>query len=891
MSSSGTGTLKRRRAPADEEAGSGGPQTASKRRKASDLFSQTPSVSDINGNKIRSSRRISGKQDPLTSARDIRALPTEESPVNRTTPRTRTPSKRTPLTKRLAEAISTEKQQRLQDTEVIQDAETVPRDGRRGFINGSAGNGADDAEDTEDSQAPMGLRSGGKGNRAVWTNHGVQQSPPQKEPVIKVQKRKKKPPEGSGNGDEQPSKQQGRIPTISSTSKRSQPRKDPKDEQLNPLSTAPISTLPSPLLPKETIRKARDSKVPSSVDSMEDELRPIESKAEKKRREERRKKMQTMWVDDSDEDEDVIVPVPVARPRPTIAQPNKLQATSLIKPSVPLVKPTKPLAITPRPALKPAKTLAIAPRPVINLSSVQKLDLKDLTPAQTVKTIAIQKLANRRPIPLTNLDEEYAKVHQLLYATVSAGESNSMLLIGARGSAKTTLVDAAIAAIERDEAAGGADAFHVVRLNGFLHTDDKIASRDIWRQLGRELEDGDGGEENNEGPAKSYADTLTMLLALLSRPEGEEAASAPERISKSVIFIMDEFDLFASHPRQTLLYNLLDIAQSRKAPIAVLGLTTRIDVVESLEKRVKSRFSHRYVHIGLSRSINAFQDVIKAALQVQSHELTFEETTHISGHEEAGMDIDHNSRDSNVLHAWNEAVEVSYARLRTNPNLVSRLMRAQDLVQDKTFLTKYIAPVYHTTKSVPSVMISLLIPLSKASSVKDLIEVSQPSTGTLKTASRILSLFPHPATYLLPPPSHLHVLASLSDLALSLLISACRLDILYSTPLTNFSLTYAEYIEIASKARLQTSSLSTLTSGVSGTRVWSHDVASAEWEKLLSHGLLVPAVGAGESVGPTASKGGDAQMVKVDITLEEVEMALRGSGLLNATMEKWCKQL
>jgi origin recognition complex subunit 4 len=32
------------------------------------------------------------------------------------------------------------------------------------------------------------------------------------------------------------------------------------------------------------------------------------------------------------------------------------------------------------------------------------------------------------------------------------------------------------------------DKFHVVRLNGFIHTDDKLASREIWRQLGREME-------------------------------------------------------------------------------------------------------------------------------------------------------------------------------------------------------------------------------------------------------------------------------------------------------------------------------------------------------------------------------------------------------------------
>jgi len=27
-----------------------------------------------------------------------------------------------------------------------------------------------------------------------------------------------------------------------------------------------------------------------------------------------------------------------------------------------------------------------------------------------------------------------------------------------------------------------------VRLNGFIHTDDKLALREIWRQLGKEME-------------------------------------------------------------------------------------------------------------------------------------------------------------------------------------------------------------------------------------------------------------------------------------------------------------------------------------------------------------------------------------------------------------------
>jgi origin recognition complex subunit 4 len=122
------------------------------------------------------------------------------------------------------------------------------------------------------------------------------------------------------------------------------------------------------------------------------------------------------------------------------------------------------------------------------------------------------------------------------------------------------------------------------------------------------------------GQTTNAADTLASLLALLSHPS-EISEDRADETAKSVIFILDEFDLFTTHPRQTLLYNLFDIAQARKAPIVVLGITTRVDVVEALEKRVKSRFSHRYVHLSLPRSLPAFWDICKEGLTAETEEL------------------------------------------------------------------------------------------------------------------------------------------------------------------------------------------------------------------------------------------------------------------------------
>jgi len=275
-----------------------------------------------------------------------------------------------------------------------------------------------------------------------------------------------------------------------------------------------------------------------------------------------------------------------------------------------------------------------------------------------LKSIVLSKITQKRPTPLTGLDDEYSKVHQLVEQTVTAGEGNSMLIIGARGSGKSTLVNKVLLEISQKHR----EDFHVVRLNGFIHTDDKLALREIWRQLGKEMEIGE------DSVSKNYADTLTTLLALLSHPS-EADGQTSDQVAKAVVFVMDEFDLFATHPRQTLLYNLFDIAQSRKAPIAVLGLTTRIDVVESLEKRVKSRFSHRYVHLSLAKNLDAFKDICKAALTVQHEELQADEATKLASQRSPAKSKPKKGShpEAGVLATWNASIDVGTTSSVHNP--------------------------------------------------------------------------------------------------------------------------------------------------------------------------------------------------------------------------------
>ncbi|MCJ1286692.1 hypothetical protein MMC26_006038 [Xylographa opegraphella] len=448
-------------------------------------------------------------------------------------------------------------------------------------------------------------------------------------------------------------------------------------------------------------------------------------------------------------------------------------------------------------------------------------------------------LTGQRRLPLVGLEDQFQKVYQLLQQTINAGEGNSMMVIGPRGSGKTALVESAILQAQSSDTRHQED-FYVVRLNGFIHTDDKLALKEIWRQLGEQMQ----VDDETMAAKNNYADTLTSLLALLSHPTEHSGATTEEgQTSKSVIFIIDEFDLFTSHPRQTLLYNLFDIAQSRKAPIAVLGLTTKVLVAESLEKRVKSRFSHRYVYLSLSKSFNAFQDICKSALLWDDFEM-----------------------DSGLMETPEEK------ELRTSPSFPevhsawSKYITS--LLTDDPTINHVLGRIYAHTKSIPEFMSACLLPI-----------VSM-TPHNIPTAAEFTS------NILPAPDSKLHILPGLSELELALLIAAARLDIILDTDTCNFNMAYDEYTSLASRAKMLSSASGAAAIGGSA-RVWGRDVAMGAWERLELLDLLVPVFGAGGGAA-MAEVGRSGRLWKVDVGLEEIGASRLEMG---SVMARWCREI
>ncbi|KEY74283.1 hypothetical protein S7711_00441 [Stachybotrys chartarum IBT 7711] len=446
---------------------------------------------------------------------------------------------------------------------------------------------------------------------------------------------------------------------------------------------------------------------------------------------------------------------------------------------------------------------------------------------RALQRVLLDRCSGRRRLQMFGQDDAYEKARQVVQQTIVAGEGNSMLLIGARGCGKTTLVENVISDLAREHK----HDFHIVRLNGFIHTDDKLALREIWRQLGKEM-----NVEDDLMNRTNYADTMASLLALLSHPS--EILGTDEGVtSQSVVFIIDEFDMFATHPRQTLLYNLFDIAQSRKAPIAVLGCTTRLDVVEMLEKRVKSRFSHRYIYLSLPKTLPAYWQVCRQGLLLEKADLVKE-------------GIDATLEGYEDFHKyWRHKIEELYKK-----------RPFQDLLQYH----------YYTTKSPAAFLAEWILPLSMLS-WSDL-DLEIPSAGSETTS-------------LAPPDSRMQLLSSLSELDLGMLIAAARLDIIAHTDTVNFAMAYDEYSSLVGRQRVQSATSGMLAVG-GGARVWSRGVAGLAWERLIALGLLFPSgLGGGRALG--GHEGLDGKMWKVDVALEEIPAAVK----LNQVLARWCREI
>ncbi|TRM67525.1 origin recognition complex subunit 4 C-terminus-domain-containing protein [Schizophyllum amplum] len=356
--------------------------------------------------------------------------------------------------------------------------------------------------------------------------------------------------------------------------------------------------------------------------------------------------------EDEDDDEDDIPPIPSSptkssRTRAFPTSPTKRGSALFTKPALPKTPSKKKQDIELTPFPSPAKGR--------NSPTKRPPSPTKLPPALAstlVQSLAAQKSAVLRAVNSHNgidftepediaPEEEEAHPNEttlhdltaLLHGTVSRGEGNSCFVLGPPGSGKSAILEQSLTQV------GGKPI--LIRLSGLAQTSDKLAMREIAYQLTQQtgttyLSGGDEPEDDDEDRPPAEDDDEEDERAPLPQPPKLDAnndenpfvvpagnvslppaAQLPALISvlttldRPVIVVLDAVDLFALHPRQALLYCVLDAVQSCLAEpgrngLAVVGLTSRLDTIYLLEKRVKSRFSQRVMRTAPPRTLGHY---------------------------------------------------------------------------------------------------------------------------------------------------------------------------------------------------------------------------------------------------------------------------------------------
>ncbi|CAO2830144.1 unnamed protein product [Amaranthus hypochondriacus] len=203
----------------------------------------------------------------------------------------------------------------------------------------------------------------------------------------------------------------------------------------------------------------------------------------------------------------------------------------------------------------------------------------ETSPSPSPSEEALNLLRSRLCDPLSffsllcpSSDSNHSKLKFLISSSVTEAVNNSVLLLGPRGCGKNAVLELVLKELLADYP----DLISVIRLNGLLHSDDGCALKEIARQLCVE-------HQLSFTKMASFDDNTQFLIDML-----RECGLA----HKTIVFVLDEFDLFAQG-KQRLLYSLLDAMQSVTSQAVVIGISCRLDADQLLEKRVRSRLSQR----------------------------------------------------------------------------------------------------------------------------------------------------------------------------------------------------------------------------------------------------------------------------------------------------------
>ncbi|CCK71036.1 origin recognition complex subunit 4 KNAG_0F03740 [Huiozyma naganishii CBS 8797] len=390
-----------------------------------------------------------------------------------------------------------------------------------------------------------------------------------------------------------------------------------------------------------------------------------------------------------------------------------------------------------------------------------------------------------------------AEISRMLKQSIVQKESHSAIIIGPRNSYKTFLIEHELELLNQEYS----NQFIVIRLNGFIHSESS-AIKGIATQLEEQLQklhgvhhsfpkkeeeipSEDGENEISKGSLTDVFERILRLLDSASQRSSGDANEKDKGITKiTVVFVFDEIDTFAGPIRQTLLYNLFDMVEHARVPVCIFGNTTKINMLDYLEKRVKSRFSQRMIYMPNFSGLDDFKANVVSQMVP--------------------------SGDDPITTAWLHMVE------------------AQTRDENSSFFQE-LKRNYETVQSLPEWSNAVLPILSFATDLDDMRDKLGSANFTRQWRLNQLEL------------GLTSRIQSLSELELAILIGSARVALKSKDHVINFNLVYVEYKELMKSlnSRIPTASaLHPTKMFENALKIWSKRDVKNVWETLEELNLI-----------------------------------------------------
>lgn len=206
------------------------------------------------------------------------------------------------------------------------------------------------------------------------------------------------------------------------------------------------------------------------------------------------------------------------------------------------------------------------------------------TTAELLASFRSQLFYPSEQVKLPTLQSTISHLHTLLSTAISTRSSLSLLLISPPSAGKSIVLNRSLALLPNPPI--------TLQLHGFLHTTPYHA----WRSLASQVTD-------HEDPLpSSTAEALVTVNAVLE---------AKRKQNQCVLFVFDAFEMFAcDRDAQSVLYAILNYLQDRNVCAIFIAMSSRFDVTDLLEKRIKSRFAPREIVIPLPNTSNHVIDFL-----------------------------------------------------------------------------------------------------------------------------------------------------------------------------------------------------------------------------------------------------------------------------------------